>query len=50
MLMGMFNGVVLKKCYIKFDDKVEVFEEGIIVFDDKALRSGDSDKSFFMMY
>ena len=49
-LMGTLNGVAPKKRHIKLDDKAEVFEEGTIALDDKALRSGDSDKSSLTTY
>ena len=49
-LMGTLNGAAPKKRHVKLDDDAEVFEEGTIAIDDKALRSGDGDKNSLTTY
>ena len=49
-LMGTLNGKAPKKRHVKLDDNAEVFDEGAITLDDKALRSGDGDKSSLTTY
>lgn len=49
-LMGTLNGAAPKKRHVKLDDKAQVFNEGTISLDDKALRSGDGDKSSLTTY
>jgi len=48
-LMGTLNGEAPKKRNIKLDEKAQVFEEGAIAINDKALR-GDNEKNSLTTY